>query len=107
MEVTNKGLKQAINRSELAYELYKANPVFYNANKIYRANKLVYKELESELLKAEDNKKGLIVTYLFHLDDWMCQFHHHKSNNQPNLNDKFVFERIEGMIPFNQEFKNI
>jgi hypothetical protein len=97
-------LTQAIERSELAYQLYIKEKKFFQAIRIYNSNKLIYSILESILIEEISLDKKTIINFIFHLDDWFSQFDKTLEYQSIELNDTFVFERIEGMFPFPKDF---
>jgi hypothetical protein len=97
-------LIQAIARSELAYQHYLKDQKYFQAIRIYNANKLVYNTLESLLFVDICLDKEKIIDFIFHLDDWFSQFNESVELRSFSLNDVFVFERVEGMFPFPKDF---
>lgn len=100
-------LARAIQRSELAYSYYKENKHYFQALRIYEANKLVYSLLQEFLLESEEDQTVVICDYMFHLEDWFNQFEEEVQKQNIALHDQFVFTRLENMIPFPKEFKKI
>lgn len=98
-------LKNNIERSQKAYELYKINTNYHHALHIYHANKVIYEEL-NKLLNSkivDVNFKNKVYTYIFHLEDWFLQFH--LLEKQVNdLEERFVFAPLEFNIPFPTNF---
>ncbi len=104
----NKALNNSIALSQAAYDAYKNDKKFYQALRIYNANKRVYKHLENALDDTDsETVLKVIQNYLFHLDDWMHQFEFEKELLKPSLNQTFVFQRLEGMIAYSEEFRKI
>lgn len=101
MKVKEKLIRN-IYRSELAYQNYCNQKLFFQAYRIYKANKKVYLLLEEYLLECSDEMKLDVCNYLFHLEDWINQFEYNKKDIQPT--DIFVFQRWNGAIPFPKEF---
>ena len=97
-------LIRAIERSELAYQLYLKEKKYFQAIRIYNSNKMIYTILESMLLEDNSLDKKKIVDFLFHLDDWFSQFNETLESRSFVLNETFVFDRIEGMFPFPKDF---
>lgn len=97
-------LIQAIERSELAYQLYLEEKKYFQAIRIYNSNKLIYSILESILIEENSFDRNKIINYIFHLDDWFSQFNETVESRSFVLNETFVFERIEGMFPFPKDF---
>lgn len=91
---------RAIERSELAYQFYLKEKKFFQAIRLYNSNLFVYSILESLLLEDDSIDKNTLICYLFHLDDWFSQFKKTVEAHPFALDDRFVFERIEGMFPF-------
>lgn len=103
MNSLNKLIK-AIERSEMAYQLYFNDKKYFKAIRIYHSNKLIYTILESLLLEDNNLDKEDIIKFLFHLDDWFSQFNDKVESRLVELNETFVFERIEGMFSFPKDF---
>ena len=101
---SSSNLIQALERSELAYQLYLKDKMYFQAFRIYNSNILVYDILESMLLENNELDKKSIIKFLFHLDDWFSQFNEAVKSHSFALNDTFVFERVEGMFPFPKDF---
>lgn len=97
--MNNKQIKSAIQRSEMAYELYLKDKLFFQALRIFKANEIVYKLLQDYQLVCPIEEQESVCYYIFHLEDWMIQFEYEKLNVQ-NPNAVFVFERWEGAISF-------
>jgi len=100
-------LKIAIARSQKAYELYSTQGrLFFQAKRIYEANKIVYRLLNEYLFE-----EGILVedtfNYLYHLEDWFVQFEYFdKAVKHPS--EIFIFERWKGGLAFPKAFvKNI
>lgn len=103
MKINN--LIRAIECSEKAYQLYLTEKKYFQANRIYNANKFLYKKLQKFLVKNNvEELNNEIYLFLFHLDDWFLQFKHH-SKTVKDLSDLFVFERITNGIGFPKDFK--
>lgn len=96
-------LLRAIERSEQAYSLYKQNQKYFQALRIFKANKVIYQLLEEYLFICSDDKTQSVNNYLFHLEDWMVQFQ--KEEIDKKLADSFVFERLDDSIAFPHSFK--
>ena len=56
------------------------------------------------LLEDNNLDKKNIINFLFHLDDWFSQFTDTVESLSFELNETFVFERVEGMFPFPNDF---
>jgi hypothetical protein len=97
-------LIKAIERSELAYQLYQNDKKYFQAIRIYNANKMIYCILESILIEENSLDKKMIINYIFHLDDWFSQFNETVASRKFALNEKFIFERIGGMFPFPKDY---
>ncbi len=95
-------LIRAIYRSELAYANYCDQKLFFQAFRIYKANKRIYLLLEEYLLDCPNDLKQDVCIYLFHLEDWINQFEYHYTNTNPT--SVFIFERWNGGIAFPKEF---
>lgn len=96
-------LINAIVRSEYAYSKYKENKKYFQALRIKNANLVVYNLLQEYILISEDSDVLDVCNYIFHLEDWFAQFNVREQLN-PNLEDVFVFDRLEGSLPFPKEF---
>jgi len=96
-------LLRAIYRSESAYLEYKKQQLFFQALRIYKANKAVYELLEYYLLECPNEHINDVCNYIYHLDDWLTQFEDCKKEMQ-SPTDVFVFERWQGGVPFPKDF---
>ncbi|AZA85006.1 hypothetical protein C1637_22260 [Chryseobacterium lactis] len=103
MTINNK-LLRALDRSEKAYALYLHNKKYFQALRIYNANKNIYELLNEYIYTCEEKDTPLVIEYIFHLEDWFNQF---ETEESTNLADVFVFHRLEGAISFPKNFKNI
>ena len=101
----NDKVKLAIKRSEEAYQGYIKDKLFFQANRIFKANKLLYDLLEELYLDGfyTDETRN----FLFHLDDWFLQFDQLKRQLNPSAEDRFIFDRTEGMVPFPKSFEHL
>lgn len=99
-------LLRAIQRSEFAYSAYIENKKYFQALRIYKANKIIYDLLEEYLLLCDEKDIELVCNYLFHLEDWFNQFDEKSKGINMELSSKFVFERLNYAIPFPKDFKN-
>ncbi|MGC4130435.1 MAG: hypothetical protein QM564_12975 [Bergeyella sp.] len=100
-------LLRAIQRSELAYSSYRQNTKYFQALRIYKANKIVYSLLEIFLLECNREDVEIICEYLFHLEDWFNQFDCEVQKGNIELSHNFIFERLEYSISFPKHFKTI
>ena len=98
-------LRKTILHSQAAYEEYKAAKLYFQALRIYKANKKIYKLLDKYKFYADSETIIEVFNYLFHLDDWFLQFEALENKN-PNLEDEFIFVRFEKSIPFPKTFVN-
>lgn len=83
-----------LDRSKTAYTLYVPGKKYYQALRIYKANQSIYALLLSHAYLWQDTKE-IMLTYLFHLEDWFEQFEEEVRSKKPNLNSHFVFNRLE------------
>src|SRR5690606_31958547 len=99
-------LLRSIIRSELAYEYYLEHRKYFQALRIYRANKEVYRLLNQYFYCCEEKILEDVINYLFHLEDW---FHQFKSINAAGyeLDAVFMFERLEHSLAFPRNFKSL
>lgn len=98
-------LLRSILRSENAYAQYLENKRYHQALRIYKANQVIYHLLCGYSLDCNDEVLNSVLNYIFHLEDWFAQFEKLKKSN-PNLEDPFVFEKLEHGIPYPKEFKS-
>lgn len=98
-------LKRAIQRSENAYQYYLDSKKYFQALRILKANQIIYELLNEFIYSCKDEELEAVETYIFHLEDWMHQFQREQEGK--NLADSFVFERLEGGIPFPKKIKEI
>ncbi len=92
-----------IKRSQLAYELYQEEKKYYQALRIYKANKAIYLLLieNGDLWNNIPDKS--VMEYIFHLEDWFEQFDHLVTSSVINLEDEFAFNRFENSPPFSSK----
>lgn len=98
-------LKRAIHRSERAYQAYLENKKYFQALRIYLANEVVYDLLNQFIFECEESELSLVEEYIFHLEDWFYQFE--KESEQKDLEDEFVFDRLENSFSFPSQFKKV
>jgi len=103
--ILEKKIIREIQRSTNAYELYKEDKMYYQALRIFSANKKIYKLLVQYSYDCEEAILKDVYNYIFHLEDWFNQFH--KYADKPiELEAEFVFERLKNSIPFPSDFIN-
>lgn len=98
-------LKRAMNRSENAYMLYIHEKKYFQALRIYQANKIVYELLNEYIFECNEIHLKLVYEYLYHLEDWFAQFENEKLSVE-DLNQSFAFQSLEGSIRFPKDFKS-
>lgn len=98
-------IKVAMMRSEHAYNTYLKGRRYFEANRIYTANKHLYPLLVEYLYKGSNYE--ITEKYLNHLDDWFLQFDKHVQLTEPELIDEFIFERPSELAAFPNQFKNL
>ncbi len=99
-EIISRNVIFHIQRSQLAYDLYIKEKKFYQALRIYKANKSIYKLL-TENGHLWNNIPGKSITeYIFHLEDWFEQFDRLKGSSVIDLEDEFMFSRFQESPPF-------
>ncbi|RNC88181.1 MAG: hypothetical protein ED556_03070 [Winogradskyella sp.] len=105
MNEYEKNLEICINRCNYAYELYKVNKKYYQAKRIFKANKRLYVLLE-EYLYINTQAFQEIIEFIFHLEDWFEQFSELEKSlgNTLQLNSEFVFERLDESPEFPKNF---
>lgn len=99
-------IKKAIYRSQLAYDFYAENKLYYNALRIYKANQKVYDLLNKYIYKCDDENSYAVTSYIFHLEDWFEQFKELELG-MPKLEDNFVFIRLENSPAFPKNFPDV
>lgn len=97
-------LSRAMLRSELAYQHYLQNKRYFQALRIYKANESVYEALNEYLFSCHGDHVTEVINYIFHLEDWFNQFEQASNSYSLQLEDEFIFERLEGSIPFPRGF---
>jgi len=97
-------LLKAIERSEVAYQIYLTGRRYGQALKIYQENQVVCELLKEYLHTCEKADADATNNYLAHLEGWFHQFEQEQVNKQPD--DVFVFERSANGIAFPKDFKN-
>jgi hypothetical protein len=96
---------RSIGRSTTAYNLYKNDKMYYQALRIFKANKKIYKLLVQYSYSCDESIVENIYHYIFHLEDWFEQFNKFAADTI-QLEDVFVFERLKNSIPFPSDFIN-
>ncbi|MCF8323169.1 MAG: hypothetical protein K9I26_08540 [Flavobacterium sp.] len=96
---------RSIDRSSFAYELYKVDKMYYQALRIFRANKKLYDLLVEYSFLCEDSIVKEVHNYIFHLEDWFEQFNH-SATSSVQLEDVFAFEKLKNSISFPSDFIN-
>jgi DNA polymerase III delta prime subunit len=96
-------ISRSILRSTTAFELYKQDKMYYQALRIYKANKKIYKLLVQYSYSCEESILNDVHNYIFHLEDWFEQFQNFSSNSI-QLEDVFVFDRLKNSIAFPSNF---
>jgi len=97
----------AMDRSQMAYELYGRNKMYYQAQRIYKANIEVYNLLQEFLYIAEPKDSKAIINYIFHIEDWVEQFNSSVHILEPRPEDLFVFERLLNSIEYPKDIYKI
>jgi hypothetical protein len=100
-----KKIIRSIHRSTSAYNLYKEDKMYYQAQRIFSANKKIYKLLVQYSYDCDEAILKEVYNYIFHLDDWFNQFHKH-TDKPIELEAEFVFDRLKNSIPFPSDFIN-
>ncbi|WP_298999901.1 hypothetical protein [uncultured Tenacibaculum sp.] len=104
MEIISK-IKVLKERSEFAYKEYLKNKKYYQAKRIYSANKELIILLKEFQFLCDDNILADVYRCIFHLEDWFLQFE--KSEKEiESLDEDFVFVRLEHSFQFPSEFFN-
>ncbi|MFM9825244.1 hypothetical protein [Flavobacterium sp.] len=103
--ILEKKIIREIQRSTNAYELYKEDKMYYQALRIFSANKKIYKLLVQYSYDCEEGILKDVYNYIFHLEDWFNQFNKY-ADNTIELEAEFVFERLKNSIPFPSDFIN-
>ena len=98
-------VKNNIERSQKAYDLYKTYPNYHHALHIFNANKVIYEELNKLLAsdKLSYSFRNQIYNYIFHLEDWFLQFGLYEKHVE-GLEEEFIFEPFKHSIPFPTNF---
>lgn len=99
-------LFRAITRAEKAYSEYLNDKLFYQAQRILKANTVIYSLLEAYLLECEESQMGETIKYLFHLEDWFQQYNESIETKKPELEDTFIFTRLKKSPPYPKNFIN-
>jgi hypothetical protein len=94
----------ALERCELNYLEYKTNPVFFKSYRLFESNLSLFAALEDFLLSDENHNNNEIVSFLNHLSDWLLSYKYYYNILEPRLDDEFIFDRVEGMMPYPSEF---
>ena len=100
-----KKIIRSIHRSTSAYNLYKEDKMYYQALRIFSANKKTYKLLVQYSYDCDEAILKEVYNYIFHLEDWFNQFTIH-ADKEMELETEFVFDRLKNSIPFPSDFIN-
>lgn len=100
-----KKISRSIHRSTSAYNLYKEDKMYYQALRIFSANKKIYKLLIQYSYRCDETVLVDVYNYIFHLEDWFQQFNKYAKSNI-ELEQVFVFDRLKNSIPFPSDFIN-
>lgn len=100
-----KKIIRSIHRSTSAYNLYKEDKMYYQALRIFSANKKTYKLLIQYSYLCDETILEDVYNYIFHLEDWFQQFNKY-AKNDIGLEEVFVFDRLKNSIPFPSYFIN-
>jgi len=98
-----KQIKVLNRRSEFAYQEYFKNRKYYQAKRIYSANKEILDLLREFQFLCEEDLLEDVNHYIFHLEDWFLQFYELEKRVE-DLDDNFVFERLEHSFKFPRVF---
>jgi DNA modification methylase len=96
-----------IKRSQLAYNLYQEHRKFYQALRIYKANKAIYLLLIENGDLWNNVPDNSVIEYIFHLEDWFEQFDYLVASSVINLDDEFLFNRFEHSPPFSGKIMDV
>jgi hypothetical protein len=101
-----KKIIRSISRSQSAYQLYLEDRFYFQALRIYKANVQLYSLLNEFVFSCDELILRDVLNYIFHLDDWLIQFKQAEDKLNPNLEDLFVFDRLNKSISFPSDFSN-
>lgn len=104
MEIISK-IKVLKSRSEFAYQEYLKNKKYYQAKRIYSANIELMALLKEFQFLCDNTILVDLYRYIFHLEDWFLQFEKLERGIH-NLDEDFVFTRLEYSFQFPSEFFN-
>lgn len=95
-----------LESSQGSYEDYKNISHYMNAKIIYTINRnlLNFIITHSYLILEEDKERFQLL--IRHFSGWMNQFEHVEKVRNPDLDDTFIFERINGTIAYPSDFYN-
>jgi DNA-directed RNA polymerase specialized sigma subunit len=94
-----KKIYRSVSRSQVAYELYITEKKYYQALRIWQANKEIYKLLLDFLYYCNEEELGTVQNYIFHLEDWFNQFEE-LEKVVVSLESEFFFKRFKGSPEF-------
>lgn len=92
-------------RSQLAYKKYLEHKTYYQAKRIYSANSELLGLLKDFQFTCEAKFQYEVFSSIFHLEDWFLQFEKLEREIR-NLDEDFVFIRLEHSFQFPSEFFN-
>tara|TARA_R110002050_G_scaffold13971_2_gene44467 strand:+ start:12198 stop:12557 length:360 start_codon:yes stop_codon:yes gene_type:complete len=94
-----------MERAQRAYQYYRNEQVYLHACNIYKGNNEMASLLTRYGWKLDNEIYEGSLDLLEHLDVWLEQFYHLKSELNPSPQTKFIFERFKGTRPFPQGFR--
>lgn len=92
-------------RSQLAYNEYLKDKLYFQAKRIYNSNIQLLDLLNEFQFSCSKDIKEDLFKCIFHLEDWFLQFHK-LEQNIININDLFVFPRLNSSFEYPKNFYN-
>ena len=102
MEIIKK-IEILSKRSQFAYQEYLKGKKYYQAKRIFNANKELLELLKEFQFVCDSDLLEIVYSYIFHLEDWFLQFEE-KEKQVTNLEEEFVFFRFDNSFSFPSEF---
>ena len=81
--------------------------MYYQALRIYKANEEVYRLLQEYLYESDMKDSKALISFIFHIEDWVEQFNNTVKKLKPQPEDVFVFDRLLNSIEYPKDIYKI
>ena len=106
--MTNKDFYKSIffqiESSQEAYKNYMKTRNFFNAKVLYSINQYLLTYINAHSYLIKEDHKSIFQELIIHFWGWMNQFDFEAKKRKPELDNEFVFERAEGVLPYPSNF---